>query len=359
MQRSLTLEDAQSKIDKLNLDFTILEYKQNGKKSKFKHSCNFIFDMKLYHLLDRKKCPKCHGKVRDKDKFQKKSNEVHKNEYEIIEFLSGNKPVRIKHKVCGKIFTQLGHRHLRGDRCYNCYGNKKLSKEDIIERSKKLWNDEYSLLSSEISYSKKSLIRHNICGYEYEQRVYSHLLGTGCPKCAGNAPLTKEIVQEKSNIIHNSEYEILSEPNGSFSKIEIKHIKCGNIFKQVISDHFSGCGCSICNQSKMENNIEIILRNNNISYIKQKTFDGCKFKNKLKFDFYLIEYNCCIEFDGIQHFKPIRWFGGKRAFELQKIKDEIKTNYCFDKNIKLIRFNYKQNIEEIKKELELFFNNSL
>lgn len=104
----------------------------------------------------------------------------------------------------------------------------------------------------------------------------------------------------------------------------------------------------------MENYIEKLLLENNIIYNKQKTFDGCKYKNKLKFDFYLPRYNICIEFDGIQHFKPIRFFGGKKSFELQKIKDGIKNRYCLDNGIKLIRFNYLQDHEEIKEKLEFF-----
>ena len=37
--------------------------------------------------------------------------------------------------------------------------------------------------------------------------------------------------------------------------------------------------------------------------------------------------NSCIEFDGIQHFKPIKQFGGIEAFEATKINDKIKSDY--------------------------------
>jgi hypothetical protein len=348
MKNEIDIKNIQSKIDSIGLEFKILEYKKCGKKSKFEHKCGHIFDMKIYHLLDRKKCPKCDGKWRDIEMFQNKSNEVHDFEYEILEFKNGNEYVRIKHKNCGNLFNQVGYRHLRGDRCTYCYGNKKLLIEEIIERSNNFWNFEYEILSDKIEYSKKSLIKHKKCGYEYEQLISSHLIGHGCPKCAGNAPLTKEIVQEKSDKIHNCEYEILSEPKGAFSKIEIRHKLCERIFSQIVSDHFSGCGCSICNQSKKEKFIESVLISNNMLHEKQKTFEDCKFKNKLKFDFYLPEYNTCIEFDGIQHFKPIRYFGGKKAFNLQIIKDNIKNEYCVNKKIKLIRFNYEQDTEYIK-----------
>lgn len=357
MKSEIDIKKTQSKIDKLGLEFKILEYKKYGKKSIFKHICGNIFEMKIYHLLDRKKCPKCDGKWRDIEMFQSKSDEIHKHEYEILEFRSGNEYVKIKHKLCGEIFNQIGNKHLSGNRCPNCYINKKLTKEQIIERSNSLWKFEYEFLSDSIEYSKKACIKHKKCGYEYEQLVSSHLIGYGCPKCAGNAPLTKELVQEKSDKINNFEYEILSDPKGAFSKIEIKHKLCGRVFTQKVNDHFSGCGCSVCNQSKKENFIESILNSSNILHEKQKTFEDCKFKNKLKFDFYLPEYNVCIEFDGIQHFKPINFFGGKKAFDLQIIKDNIKNEYCLNKKIKLIRFNYEQDIEYIKNNLLYLLKN--
>jgi predicted nucleic acid-binding Zn-ribbon protein len=315
MGNTLTLKDYQNRIDNSGLDFKILDFKKGDKKSKFKHSCGHIFETRLSHLLNRNRCPICDGVWRTKEMFQKKSDEIHNSEYVILEFKNGNYPVKIEHKVCGEIFTQIGNRHLRGDRCFKCYGNKKLSSVDIINRSNEYWDSEYEILSNNIKYTEKSFIKHKKCGYEYIQLVSSHLIGHGCPKCAGNAPLTKEMVQEKSDKIHNNEYIILSELSGAFSKIEIKHKKCGRIFTQVISDHFSGCGCSVCNKSKFENYIEYILIKNNINHQTQKTFDDCKFKNKLKFDFYLVDENICIEFDGIQHFKPIRFFGGKKSFD--------------------------------------------
>ena len=346
-----TINDAQIEIDNLNLEFVILEYKSNSQKSKFKHSCGEIFETRLSHLLDRKRCPKCHGKFRDKEMFQKKSNEVHNYEYEILDFTNGNSPVKIKHKKCSSIYTQVGNRHLRGDRCFNCYGNKKLTRECIIERSTSIWKGEYEILSDNVKYNEKSKIRHKVCGYKFYQIISSHLLGIGCSKCAGNSKHTINSVQEKSDIIHNFEYKILTNPEGSKSKIKILHLLCGKEFEQVLSDHLSGCGCIICNISKGEKNIENILTGLNINFTKQKTFEDCKFKNKLKFDFYIPEKNICIEFDGEQHFKPIRYFGGNKSFELQKIKDQIKNEYCNKNKIKLIRFRFDE--DPIKIEFEI------
>ena len=62
----------------------------------------------------------------------------------------------------------------------------------------------------------------------------------------------------------------------------------------------------------------------------------------LNFDFYLEDLNTCIEFDGLQHFNSIDFFGGDKAFEIRKQNDKIKNEYCFLSNIRLIRISYKE-----------------
>lgn len=121
--------------------------------------------------------------------------------------------------------------------------------------------------------------------------------------------------------------------------------ECGNYHNVNTSNLFTGrtisCGCVV---SRYERLIETILNNNNVSYIKQKSFDDCinpKTGYKLKFDFYLPDYNCCIEYDGEQHFKPIRYFGGESKLKNQQELDCIKNEYCENNNIRLLRITYK------------------
>ena len=53
----------------------------------------------------------------------------------------------------------------------------------------------------------------------------------------------------------------------------------------------------------------------------------------------------CIEYDGEQHFMPIKWFGGDEGLENIKIRDGIKNKFCQDNNIKLLRISYKEDVE--------------
>lgn len=99
------------------------------------------------------------------------------------------------------------------------------------------------------------------------------------------------------------------------------------------------------NMSTGEYAIWRYLKKYSIDFIPQKSFPDCKYKNVLSFDFYLPKYKMCIEFQGIQHFRPIG-FGSK---DIQKTnntflesihRDYIKYDYCKNKNIKLIYINF-------------------
>lgn len=68
-------------------------------------------------------------------------------------------------------------------------------------------------------------------------------------------------------------------------------------------------------------------------------------------DFYLPEYSVAIECQGIQHFEPIEFFGGKKTFEYIKILDKNKFILCNENNINLFYINYDDKLEDKIKEL--------
>lgn len=113
-----------------------------------------------------------------------------------------------------------------------------------------------------------------------------------------------------------------------------------------------GNGCPSCIESKGEKYIAKYLDKNNISYYRQHKFPDCKNIFQLPFDFYLPKYRTAIEFDGKQHYEPVEHFGGIKTFEQLKINDKIKTDYCEDNYIDLIRIRYDQidRISEILSE---------
>lgn len=114
-------------------------------------------------------------------------------------------------------------------------------------------------------------------------------------------------------------------------------ISTTNLYKQY------SCGCTI--GSKGSRKIEEILRNNNIDFLQEKRFASCAFgdssQTQARFDFYLPQYNCLIEYDGRWHFiQGNGVFDNQDKFEKTKAHDEIKNNWCKENNIPLIRIPY-------------------
>jgi hypothetical protein len=105
----------------------------------------------------------------------------------------------------------------------------------------------------------------------------------------------------------------------------------------LLRNHTVSCGCAI---STGEVLLARALRKNKIKFVKQKKFDGCVDKKPLKFDFYLPDYGWCIECNGHQHYRPVEWFGGEEQFATQKRRDKIKSDFCKDSFIPLIRIHY-------------------
>lgn len=95
--------------------------------------------------------------------------------------------------------------------------------------------------------------------------------------------------------------------------------------------------------------IQNFLTNHCIVFESQKRFSKCRFKKPLPFDFYLPTFNVCIEFDGEQHFKTRSKYYHNQIFN----NDNIKTTFCQNQNIKLLRISYKE-INKISNILKSF-----
>ena len=116
----------------------------------------------------------------------------------------------------------------------------------------------------------------------------------------------------------------------------------------LLSGHTKSCGC-LRSETTSYNEIYIaqILADNQINFEREKVFKNCKHIKSLRYDFYLPDYNLCIEYDGEQHYKPIEYFGGETAFKERQNNDRIKNKYCEDNNIGLIRIPYTYSPQKI------------
>lgn len=103
------------------------------------------------------------------------------------------------------------------------------------------------------------------------------------------------------------------------------------------------CGCKK-KKSKGEDKISKILNELNIKFEREKTFDDCLNNYtgaKLRFDFYLTDYNICIEYDGIMHYTTAGGWSNEESLSDTRYRDSIKDKYCsLPNNPRLIRIPY-------------------
>lgn len=122
--------------------------------------------------------------------------------------------------------------------------------------------------------------------------------------------------------------------------------ECGNIIESprnlLTTGQKKSCGCL---SSWGEAQIAKILCQNGIKFSTQKTFPdlrNIKTNRPLKFDFCIYnkddEIQYIIEFDGRQHRTgPEASWTNSYSFEELQILDQVKNNYCLEKNIPLYR----------------------
>ena len=123
---------------------------------------------------------------------------------------------------------------------------------------------------------------------------------------------------------------------------------CGEQFICDANNWKSGvknrCNRCVSNLSNIEKEVLDFLMENKIEFIQQKRFEECKDKRTLPFDFYLPNYNICIEVDGEQHFREHSKFYKNKELKSNILdrekKDNLKTNFCKENNIELIRLRY-------------------
>lgn len=240
--------------------------------------------------------------------------------------------------------------------------------EDVISNFKSIHGDDfdYSLITSYENNKQKLPIKckkHDYLFYMSYNKHFSHKR-KGCQKCKSEGLIKRNSIDDREFLIrakkkHGDRFSYLTAYVHAYSKMKIMCNKCSNIFFQNPGAHLWGAGCPFCKSSKAEMKISEYLKNKQY-FLKEYWFKDCRGKKRpLPFDFYLPDLHLCIEFDGIQHFRPIHFLGKKidkvitekdiNNFLMIVEHDRVKTEYCQKNNIKLIRIPFWEfdNIENI------------
>lgn len=171
----------------------------------------------------------------------------------------------------------------------------------------------------------------NVRGNVLKDKNYKH----ACPECYRHRSRKSDIVGKifgKLTVISdlgNDEYSCVCEC-GNTVKVNGKSLRNG---------HTSSCGCYRLDllsgtnyMSKSEAEVNEYLTQNNFSFTRQKYFNDLKglSGNLLSYDFCINLNNnlFLIECQGLQHYEPVEFFGGKRSFGCQKVHDFRKRDYA-------------------------------
>jgi very-short-patch-repair endonuclease len=276
-----------------------------------------------------------------------------KYDYSLSNYIKSSIKVTIKCNKCKYVFNQTPNNHLsKKHQCPSCNGKVKFTKNKILERFslKHGYQYDYTYFGEYLDRFQVIDIICKKCNDCFKQTINDHLK-SGCSNCAGNKPLSAEIILTRFNIVHGDLYDYdMSNYINVKSKITVKCKKHGD-FKVAVRHLLNGVGCSRCKSSSGELKISKLLVSLDIEFKEQHIFDSCRNIRPLRFDFWLPDYNLCIEYDGVQHFSDCKFFGGIDSYNKRLKNDEIKDNWCNEKGIRLLRIKYNDDIEMIKKFL--------
>lgn len=317
------------------------------------------------NLLKGYGCKQCYlnSVGRNIDEFKA---EVAKKNCNIIvgdDYVSGKHKVTFTCKLCGYSRKVIGNLFLsKGCRCPKCDGNVSMSHDEFVQKIKQL-NDNIKINSTFGKMSEKVSCLCEICGYSWNSISYSLIRREArCPRCEheriselkrnkGREKFLSQAIEAKTTI------EFMSEYKTSKDIIKCRCADCGHEWDSTPDIiKANGFRCPKCQIvfSKLESALMSLLEGNGLNYELHKSFGSLKGVNGrcLSYDFYLPENNLLIECQGLQHERPVEYFGGEETFKIQREHDKRKREYAREHNIDLLEIWYWDfdNIEQILKD---------
>lgn len=162
--------------------------------------------------------------------------------------------------------------------------NKKLTKEEFIEKARNVHGDKYDYSKVKYIDNKTEIIIICPIHGEFKQTPNKHLLGHGCINCIKNKRYTNESFKERAIEIHDNKYD--------YSKLDVNNrdekgrvcIICPihGEFWQKPEKHLQGKGCKECGRER----IKIKLSSTKEEFIKR----AIKIHGD-KYDYSKVKYN--------------------------------------------------------------------
>lgn len=261
------------------------------------------------------------------------------------EYTNNRQPLEWLHNKSNTKFTR-DWKHVKAGSVTPVSSGKRLTTEYVKKEALDRWG--FILISSEYKNNAQLLAW-------LDSKTGNTFLRSWGKLISGSTGVSSPNTYEKDKIFFESyknlgytfdmtREEYLNAPTQSGNKIfhlthpdldEAWDVKKGH-FKTCAETHLNNSG-----KSTGELYIESILSDNKIIFEEQKKvyING----NLNLFDFYLPDYNLYIEYDGKQHYLPIKRWGGKQGLLERQRKDAEKNLYVANSGSKMLRIPYTVN----------------
>lgn len=325
-----------------------------GALTKIKHRCKICgheWNVKPNSVLNGKGCPECaklqraRSNTKTNEQFVSEVAMINQNIEVIGQYINSNAKIEIKCKLCGHVWLVRSADILMGHGCPKCSHKAMTKTQDKYVADLAIVNRDIKVIGKYINAYTK--IKHLClkCEHEWDAEPNAILHGNHCPYCSTRRKSHEQYIAELA--IKNPNIKVVGEYINANANIAHRCTVCGYEWSIKPSHALHGLRCPSCRGTSGEQSIEQWLVANNVGYECQKRFADCKNKRMLPFDFYLPNYNCCIEYDGAQHFKEVNHWGGQEYLLQRQYNDKIKNDYCKKNNIYLIRIRYDEDVYEV------------
>lgn len=245
--QSLKNKNFENKIYKLvgNEYSLVGNYKNESTKVKMKHNkcgtiflttaTSFFYKYRYLHNYKPCACPVCRKIIRTnkRDKhFRNRVKHLYHNEYTVLGHYKGERTkIKVRHNKCEYTYLVTPEQFLIGHYlCPVCHHHSNsLNTRSFKSRVKRLVGDKYSVIGTYVNSHTRIKMRHNKCGYIFKIHPYIFLDNPQCPRCQGRVVTQKSFIAKVHNLVGN-EYSVIGTYINSYTKIKMKHNKCGHTF---------------------------------------------------------------------------------------------------------------------------------
>ena len=361
MTMRLTHEEFLQKVQQIHGDkFTLLEeYKNNYTPIQIRcNDCGYTAKMNPRNLIRGHSCPNCaklNSQNKNEQKFKKTLYDKFNGTIDMIDsYINATTPIKFHCNNCGNEWITEPKTIILTKGCQHCYTNRhSMTNEEFQQRLKEKFNGNITTNDTYNNMITRMTFKCNRCGNIWETTWNSlkHCRALGCRIC--NAQLQRKTMEQfKQDLekVHGHKLSVLSEYITVIKPIQIQCNICNRIFKATPNTLLSGKGCNCLSTSKGEQYCEEFLIEHGCNYKTQYKLYDCKDKNPLPFDFAIFDNQeqllCLIEFGGKQHLSADNHHSDDKEqrqqfFEYTQKHDQIKTNYCLNNKIPLIRIRYQ------------------